>query len=706
MPRDVSLEMTRNIGIMAHIDAGKTTTTERILYYTGVNHKIGETHDGAATMDWMAQEQERGITITSAATTCYWSHTELLNDPAAAKKNRHRINIIDTPGHVDFTVEVERSLRVLDGSVTVLCAKGGVEPQSETVWRQADKYHVPRMAYVNKMDIMGADFYRVVKMMRERLKCNAVPIQLPIGKEDDFKGIIDLIDMKADVYYDDMGKDIRVEEIPEDMRELAEQYHAELIEAVAESDEELMMKYLEGEELTKDEIKKALRRETIANTVVPVTCGTSYRNKGVQKLLDAIVDYMPAPTDIEDIKGVDPRTGEETSRPSDDNAPFAALAFKIATDPFVGKLCFFRVYSGKVEAGSTVYNSVKDNNERMGRILQMHANHRQDIDICYAGDIAAAVGLKNTTTGDTLCDPKNPVILESMEFPEPVIRVAIEPKTKAGQEKMGLALNKLAEEDPTFRTWTDEETGQTIIAGMGELHLEIIVDRLLREFKVEANVGAPQVAYRECIRRPASANTKYARQYGGKGQYGNCIIDIEPNEPGKGYEFINAVVGGDVPKEFIPAIDQGIQGAMKAGILAGYPVEDVKVTLKGGSYHEVDSSEMAFKIAGSMAFKEAMAKADPAIMEPIMKVAVIVPDEYMGDVIGDLNSRRGQIQGMEALTGSQQINAFVPLSNMFGYSTDLRSKTQGRGQYSMEPSHYAEVPKNIAEGIMAGRKKD
>ena len=706
MPRDVSLEMTRNIGIMAHIDAGKTTTTERILYYTGVNHKIGETHDGAATMDWMAQAQERGITITSAATTCYLSHTELLNDPAAAKKNRHRINIIDTPGHVDFTVEVERSLRVLDGSVTVLCAKGGVEPQSETVWRQADKYHVPRMAYVNKMDIMGADFYRVVKMMRERLKCNAVPIQLPIGKEDDFKGIIDLIDMKADVYYDDMGKDIRVEEIPEDMRELAEQYHAELIEAVAESDEELMMKYLEGEELTKDEIKKALRRETIANTVVPVTCGTSYRNKGVQKLLDAIVDYMPAPTDIEDIRGIDPRTGEETSRPSDDSAPFAALAFKIATDPFVGKLCFFRVYSGKVEAGSTVYNSVKDNNERMGRILQMHANHRQDIDICYAGDIAAAVGLKNTTTGDTLCDPKNPVILESMEFPEPVIRVAIEPKTKAGQEKMGIALNKLAEEDPTFRTWTDEETGQTIIAGMGELHLEIIVDRLLREFKVEANVGAPQVAYRECIRRPASANTKYARQSGGKGQYGHCIIDIEPNESGKGYEFINAVVGGDVPKEFIPAIDQGIQGAMKAGILAGYPVEDVKVTLKGGSYHEVDSSEMAFKIAGSMAFKEAMAKADPAIMEPIMKVAVIVPDEYMGDVIGDLNSRRGQIQGMEALTGSQQINAFVPLSNMFGYSTDLRSKTQGRGQYSMEPSHYAEVPKNIAESIMAGRKKD
>ncbi len=706
MPRDVSLEMTRNIGIMAHIDAGKTTTTERILYYTGVNHKIGETHDGAATMDWMAQEQERGITITSAATTCYWSHTELLSDPAAAKKNRHRINIIDTPGHVDFTVEVERSLRVLDGSVTVLCAKGGVEPQSETVWRQADKYRVPRMAYVNKMDIMGADFYRVVKMLRERLQCNAVPIQLPNGKEEDFKGIIDLIDMTADIYYDDMGTDIRVEPIPEDMKELAEQYRAELLEAVAEGDEELMMKYLEGEELTREEIKKALRHETIDNTIVPVTCGTSYRNKGVQKLLDAIVDYMPAPTDIEDIKGTDPKTGEETSRPSADDAPFSALAFKIATDPFVGKLCFFRVYSGKVDAGSTVFNSVKDNNERMGRILQMHANHRQDIETCYAGDIAAAVGLKNTTTGDTLCDPKHPVILESMEFPEPVIRVAIEPKTKAGQEKMGIALNKLAEEDPTFRTWTDEETGQTIIAGMGELHLEIIVDRLLREFKVEANVGAPQVAYRECIRRPASSNTKYARQSGGKGQYGHCIIDIEPGEPGKGYEFVNAVVGGEVPKEFIGPIDQGIQGAMKAGILAGYPVEDVKVTLKGGSYHEVDSSEMAFKIAGSMAFKDAMAKADPAIMEPIMKVAVIVPDDYMGDVIGDLNARRGQIQGMEALTGSQQINAFVPLSNMFGYSTDLRSKTQGRGQYSMEPSHYAEVPKNIAEGIMAGRKKD
>ena len=704
-PREVSLQMTRNIGIMAHIDAGKTTTTERILYYTGVNHKIGETHDGASTMDWMEQEKERGITITSAATTCYWSHTETQHDPAAYKKNRHRINIIDTPGHVDFTVEVERSLRVLDGSVTVLCAKGGVEPQSETVWRQADNYKVPRMVYVNKMDIMGANFYRCVDMLRDRLKCNAVPIQLPIGSEETFKGIIDLIDMKADVYYDDMGVDIRVEEIPEDMKEKAQEYHDAMIEAIAENDEALMEKYLDGQELTKAEIKAALRKETIANTVVPVTCGTSYRNKGVQKLLDAIVDYMPAPTDIEDIKGVNPRTGEEESRPSDDNAPFAALAFKIATDPFVGKLCFFRVYSGVVEAGTTVYNSVKDNNERIGRILQMHANHRKDIECCYAGDIAAAVGLKNTTTGDTLCDPAHPIVLESMEFPEPVIRVAIEPKTKAGSEKMGLALAKLAEEDPTFRTWTDEETGQTIIAGMGELHLEIIVDRLLREFKVEANVGAPQVAYRECIRRPASSNTKYARQSGGKGQYGHCIIDIEPNESGKGYEFINAVVGGDVPKEFIEPINQGIQGAMQTGILAGYPVEDVKVTLKGGSYHEVDSSEMAFKIAGSMAFKDAMAKADPAIMEPIMKVSVIVPDDYMGDVIGDLNARRGQIQGMEAMNGSQRINAFVPLAQMFGYATDLRSKTQGRGQYSMEPSHYAEVPKSIAESIIAGRKK-
>ena len=705
MPRDVSLEMTRNIGIMAHIDAGKTTTTERILFYTGINHKLGETHDGAATMDWMAQEQERGITITSAATTCYWSHTEYQNDPAKAKKFRHRINIIDTPGHVDFTVEVERSLRVLDGSVTVLCAKGGVEPQSETVWHQANKYHVPRMIYVNKMDIMGADFYHVLDMTRDRLKANTVPIQLPIGKEETFKGIIDLLEMKAYIYYDDLGKDIRVEDIPEDMKELAQKYRDELIEAIAENDEELMMKYLDGEELTMAEMKAAIRKETIANTIVPVTCGTSYKNKGVQKLLDAIVDYMPAPTDIEDIKGVNPDTEEEESRPSSDDAPFSALAFKIATDPFVGKLCFFRVYSGTVQAGTTVYNSVKDNRERMGRILQMHANHRQDIDICYAGDIAAAVGLKNTTTGDTLCDEKHPIILESMEFPEPVIRVAIEPKTKAGQEKMGIALAKLAEEDPTFRTYTDDETGQTIIAGMGELHLEIIVDRLLREFKVEANVGAPQVAYRETIRRMADQDTKYARQSGGKGQYGHVKIKIEPNEPGKGYEFINAVVGGAIPKEFIGPIDQGIQGAMQAGVLAGYPVVDVKVTLYDGSYHEVDSSEMAFKIAGSMAFKEAMRKADPVILEPIMKVAVIVPDEYMGDVIGDINSRRGQIQGSEARSGTQQIDALVPLSNMFGYATDLRSKTQGRGQYSMEPSHYTEVPKSSAESIMAGRAK-
>ena len=704
-PRDVSLQMTRNIGIMAHIDAGKTTTTERILYYTGVNHKIGETHDGAATMDWMAQEQERGITITSAATTCYWSHTEYQNDPAAMKKNRHRINIIDTPGHVDFTVEVQRSLRVLDGSVTVLCAKGGVEPQSETVWRQADDYHVPRMVYVNKMDIMGANFYRCVDMLRDRLKCNAVPIQLPIGAEDTFKGIIDLLEMKADVYYDDMGKDMRVEEIPADMMDKAQEYHDALVEAVAENDEELMEKYLNGEELTIAELKKAIRKETIANTLVPVVCGTSYRNKGVQKLLDAIVDYMPAPTDIEDIKGVNPETGEEESRPSDDKAPFAALAFKIATDPFVGKLAFFRVYSGTVEAGTSVYNSVKDNDERIGRILQMHANHRKDIDICYAGDIAAAVGLKNTTTGDTLCDPKHPIVLESMNFPEPVIRVAIEPKTKAGNEKMGIALAKLAEEDPTFRTWTDEETGQTIIAGMGELHLEIIVDRLLREFKVEANVGAPQVAYRETIRKEANQDTKYARQSGGKGQYGHVKIKIEPNEAGKGYEFINAVVGGAIPKEYIPAVDAGIQGAMKAGVLAGYPVVDVKVTLWDGSYHEVDSSEMAFSIAGSMAFKEAMRKADPVITEPIMKVAVIVPDDYMGDVIGDLNSRRGQILGMEAMNGTQRINAMVPLAQMFGYATDLRSKTQGRGQYVMEPSHYEQVPKSISDNIIAGRQK-
>lgn len=705
MPRDVSLEMTRNIGIMAHIDAGKTTTTERILYYSGINHKIGETHDGAATMDWMAQEQERGITITSAATTCYWSHTDTQNDPVLAKKNRHRINIIDTPGHVDFTVEVERSLRVLDGSVTVMCAKGGVEPQSETVWHQANKYHVPRMIYVNKMDIMGADFFRVVDMVKDRLKANAVPIQLPIGKEETFKGIIDLIDMKADIYYDDMGNDIRVEDIPADMQEQADKYHAALMESIAECDETLMEKFLDGEELDVEEVKKVLRKATLDNAIVPVTCGTSYKNKGVQKLLDAIVDYMPAPTDVEDIKGVNPDTEEEETRPSDDNAPFSALAFKIATDPFVGKLCFFRVYSGVAKAGSTYYNSVKDNNERIGRILQMHANHRQDIDCCYAGDIAAAVGLKNTTTGDTLCDEKNPIILESMDFPEPVIRVAIEPKTKAGSEKMGIALSKLAEEDPTFRTWTDEETGQTIIAGMGELHLEIIVDRLMREFKVEANVGAPQVAYRETVRRLADQDTKYARQSGGKGQYGHVKIKLEPNETGKGYEFINAIVGGSIPKEFISPIDQGIRGAMQAGVLAGYPVVDVKVTLYDGSYHEVDSSEMAFKIAGSMAFKEAMRRADPVILEPIMKVAVIVPDDYMGDVIGDLNSRRGQILGMDAHSGVQQINSMVPLSNMFGYATDLRSKTQGRGQYSMEPSHYTEVPKSIAESIMEGRAK-
>ncbi len=691
MPREVSLEQTRNIGIMAHIDAGKTTTTERILYYTGKTHKIGETHDGSATMDWMEQEQERGITITSAATTAFWKG--------------HRINIIDTPGHVDFTVEVERSLRVLDGSVTVFCAKGGVEPQSETVWRQADKYKVPRMAYVNKMDIMGADFYRVVDMMHQRLKCNAVPIQLPIGSEQFFKGIIDLLEMKAYVYYDDLGKDIRVEEIPEDMKEKAEEYRQKLVEAVAELDEDIMMRYLDGEELSIDELKACIRKGTIANTIVPVVCGTSYRNKGVQKLLDAVIDYMPAPTDIDHITGINTNTGETEERPSDDKAPFSALAFKIATDPYVGKLCFFRVYSGSVKTGSTVYNANKDNNERIGRILQMHANHRQDIEECFAGDIAAAVGLKNTTTGDTLCDAKHPIILESMEFPEPVIRVAIEPKTKAGQEKMGIALSKLAEEDPTFKTYTDEETGQTIIAGMGELHLEIIVDRLLREFRVEANVGKPQVAYKETIRKVADVDHKYARQSGGRGQYGHVKIKIEPNESGKGYEFRNAIVGGAIPKEYIAPVDAGIQGAMQAGVLAGYPVVDVIVTLYDGSYHEVDSSEMAFKIAGSMAFKEAMKKADPVILEPIMRVAVTVPEEYMGDVIGDLNARRGQIQGMEAQFGAQQINAFVPLSEMFGYSTDLRSKTQGRGNYTMEPSHYIEVPKSIAEGIMSTRSK-
>ena len=705
MPRDVSLEMTRNIGIMAHIDAGKTTTTERILYYTGVNHKIGETHEGSATMDWMAQEQERGITITSAATTCYWSHTETQHDPKSYAKNKHRINIIDTPGHVDFTVEVQRSLRVLDGSVTVLCAKGGVEPQSETVWRQADEYHVPRMVYVNKMDIMGANFKRCLDMLHDRLKCNAVAIQLPIGAEDTFKGIIDLIDMKADVYYDDMGNDIRVEDIPEDMKAEAEEYRGKLMEAIAETDEALMEKYFTEGELTKEEIKKALRKATIDNSIVPVTCGSSYRNKGVQKLLDAIVDYMPSPLDVPAIKGTNPETDEEEERHADDNGPFAALAFKIATDPFVGKLAFFRVYSGKVDAGTTVYNSCKDANERMGRIVQMHANHRTDLETCYAGDIAAAVGLKNTTTGDTLCDEDHPIILESMNFPDPVIRVAIEPKTKAGSEKMGIALAKLAEEDPTFRTWTDEETGQTIIAGMGELHLEIIVDRLLREFKVEANVGAPQVAYRETIRKAVTHEEKYKRQSGGKGQYGHVKITVEPNEPGKGYEFINAVVGGAIPKEYIPAVDAGIQGAMKTGVLAGYPVVDVKVSLIDGSYHEVDSSEMAFQIAGSMAFKEAIRKADPCIMEPIMKVAVIVPDDYIGNVIGDLNSRRGMVGDQESMNGTTRINAEVPLAQMFGYATDLRSKTQGRGQYVMEPSHYAQVPKSVADEIISGRAK-
>ena len=697
MPRQVSLEQTRNIGIMAHIDAGKTTTTERILYYTGVNHKIGETHDGASTMDWMVQEKERGITITSAATTAFWRGSKQQYQP-------HRINIIDTPGHVDFTVEVERSLRVLDGSVTVLCAKGGVEPQSETVWRQADNYGVPRMVYVNKMDIMGANFYHVVQMMKDRLKCNAVPIQLPIGAESDFRGIIDLVTMKAEIYHNEDGTDYSEEDIPEEMADLAEEYREKLIESVAELDEELMEKYFGGEDISIDEIKKVIRKATIDNTMVPVCCGSSYRNKGVQMLLDAVIDYMPAPTDIPAIKGVDPETGEETERIASDKEPFAALAFKIATDPFVGKLCFFRVYSGMVTTGTTVYNSVKDNNERMGRLLQMHANDRKDIDCCYAGDIAAAVGLKNTTTGDTLCDEKNPVILESMEFPEPVIRVAIEPKTKAGQEKMGIALAKLAEEDPTFKAYTDEETGQTIIAGMGELHLEIIVDRLLREFKVEANIGAPQVAYKETICAEASVDEKYARQSGGKGQYGHVKINVYPNKD-KGYEFVNNIVGGAIPKEYIPAVDQGIQGAMLSGVVAGYNVVDVRVELYDGSYHEVDSSEMAFKIAGSMAFKSAMKKADPVLLEPIMKVTVITPEEYLGDVIGDLNSRRGMIQSMEADNGVQRVIAHVPLSEMFGYATDMRSKTQGRGQYVMEPDTYAEVPKNIAEKIMSERAK-
>ena len=698
MPRKTPLKDVRNIGIMAHIDAGKTTTTERILYYTGVNYKIGETHDGTATMDWMAQEQERGITITSAATTCFWK----------GSKNQFpstRINIIDTPGHVDFTVEVQRSLRVLDGSVTVLCAKGGVEPQSETVWRQADEYKVPRMIYVNKMDIMGADFYNVLHMIHDRLKCNAVPIQLPIGAEDTFKGIIDLGEMDADVYYDEMGKDMRVEEIPADMMDLANEYREKLLDAVSMFDDSIMEDYLEGKEIDQKRIRKAIRMATIENEMVPVVCGTSYRNKGVQKLLDAIVDYMPAPDDVPAIKGTNPKTDEEEDRHPSDDEPFSALAFKIMTDPYVGRLSFFRVYSGHLTTGSSVLNSVKNQKERMGRILQMHANHREDIEEVWAGDIAAAVGLKNTTTGDTLCDEKAPVILESMDFPEPVIRVAIEPKTKAGQEKMGLALVKLAEEDPTFKTYTDEETGQTIIAGMGELHLEIIVDRLLREFKVEANVGAPQVAYKETVRKKVDQDTKYKRQSGGSGQYGHVKITVEPNESGKGYEFVNAVVGGAIPKEFIPAVDAGIQGALQSGVVAGFPVVDVKVTLYDGSYHEVDSSEMAFKIAGSMAFKEACRKADPVLLEPIMKVSVIVPDEYLGTVIGDLTSRRGQIQGQEARPGAQQVDALVPLANMFGYATDLRSNTQGRGQYTMEPHSYAEIPKSIRDKIVEERGK-
>ncbi len=701
MAREYPLQRTRNIGIMAHIDAGKTTTTERILFYTGKTHKIGETHEGAATMDWMAQEQERGITITSAATTCFWTHSEKRDQKDAA----HRINIIDTPGHVDFTVEVERSLRVLDGSVTVLCAKGGVEPQSETVWRQADKYRVPRMCYVNKMDINGADFYRVVGMIKDRLKANAVPIQLPIGSEALFRGIIDLMNMEADVYYDDMGKDMRVEPIPEDMREKAEEYRAAMVEAIAATDDELMEKFLMDEEITVDELKAALRKATINNEIVPVICGTSYKNKGVQKLLDAVLDYMPSPLDIPAIKGVNPDTEEEVERPADDSAPFSALAFKIMTDPFVGKLCFFRVYSGMIQAGTTAYNSTKGARERFGRILQMHANNRQDIDVCYSGDIAAVIGVKNTTTGDTFCDEKHPVILESMVFPEPVIHVAIEPKTKAGQEKMGIALAKLAEEDPTFRTYTDEETGQTIIAGMGELHLEIIVDRLLREFKVEANIGAPQVAYKETIRKKVDHEEKYKRQSGGSGQYGHVKITVEPNETGKGYEFVNAVTGGAIPKEYIPAVDAGVQGALQSGVLAGYNVVDLKVTLYDGSYHEVDSSEMAFKIAGSMAVKAAMRKADPVLTEPIMKVVTTVPDDYLGDVIGDFNSRRGQIQSRGPTTGATEVHAVVPLANMFGYATDLRSKTQGRGVYAMEPCGFEQVPKSIQDEIVTKRNK-
>ncbi len=707
MPREFSPEHTRNSGIMAHIDAGKTTTTERILFYTGKTHRMGETHDGGATMDWMAQEQERGITITSAATTCYWVPTQFQDaDAETIKNNKYRVNIIDTPGHVDFTVEVQRSLRVLDGSVTVLCAKGGVEPQTETVWHQANEYKVPRMAYVNKMDIMGADFFRVVKMIKDRLHANAVPVQLPIGAEASFRGIIDLMEMKADVYYDDLGKDMRVEDIPEDMREIAEEYHRNMVESICETDEELMERYIMEDEITVDELRAALRRATIANDIVPVCCGTSYKNKGVQKLLDNIVEYMPAPTDIEAIKGVNPDTGDDDCRHASDDEPFSALAFKIMTDPFVGKLCFFRVYSGSVAKGTAVYNSTKDSNERFGRILQMHANERSDIDICYAGDIAAVVGVKNTTTGDTFCDEKHPIILESMVFPEPVIRQAIEPKTKAGQEKMGIALAKLAEEDPTFRTYTDEETGQTIIAGMGELHLEIIVDRLLREFKVEANIGAPQVAYKETVRKMVDHECKYKRQSGGSGQYGHVKIILEPNETGKGYEFIDQVKGGAIPKEYIPAVDQGIRGALQAGVLAGYNVVDVKVTLYDGSYHEVDSSEMAFKIAGSMAFKEAMRKADPVLTEPIMKVSVTTPDDYMGDIIGDINSRRGQIDSMEQIgPGTQRIYAHVPLAQMFGYATALRSRSQGRAVYVMEPDGFADVPKNIQEEIIKSRAK-
>ena len=705
MPREYSLEKTRNIGIMAHIDAGKTTTTERILFYTGKTHKIGETHEGSATMDWMAQEQERGITITSAATTCYWAKSEFHNDAAATKANTHRINIIDTPGHVDFTVEVERSLRVLDGAVTVLCAKGGVEPQSETVWRQADKYKVPRMCYVNKMDINGANFYRVVQMIKDRLHAPAVPIQLPIGAEMDFKGVIDLMEMKAEVYYDEQGKDMRHEEIPADMLDKAQEYRAAMVESICETDEELFERYCMEDEITVAELKAALRKATIDNKIVPVVCGTSYRNKGVQKLLDAVIDYMPSPLDIPAIKGVNPDTEEETERPAGDENPFSALAFKIMTDPYVGKLCFFRVYSGSVAAGTNVYNSSKNKHERFGRVLQMHANDRKDIDVCYSGDIAAVVSTKYTTTGDTFCDQKNPVILESMEFPEPVISVAIEPKTRAGQEKMGLALAKLAEEDPTFRTYTDEETGQTIIAGMGELHLEIIVDRLLREFKVEANIGAPQVAYKETIRKKVDHETKYKKQSGGSGQYGHVKLTLEPNEPGAGYEFVNAVTGGAIPKEYIEPVNQGIQGAMQNGVLAGYNVVDVKVTLYDGSYHEVDSSERAFKITGSMAFKEAMRLAEPVLTEPIVKVVTITPDDYLGDIIGDINSRRGQIQSMEANNGATELTSFVPLSEMFGYATDLRSKSQGRAQYSMEPSHFAQVPKSIQDGIITSRAK-